>query len=118
MPVLVPTEKELIQLRTEREQAWQLLRRQWIDGEDVSKEAGGIDAERALPDAFEYRVFSADAVADRLRREAERVHVQASLLAQLENEGQRVQEVEQHLNRLSVEKRKLDNEWENVMESL
>lgn len=110
----VPTEKELIQLRTEREQAWQLLRRQWIDGEDVSKEASEIDAERALPDAFEYRVFSADAVADRLRREAERVHVQASLLAQLENEGQRAQDVEQHLNKLSVEKRKLDNEWETL----
>lgn len=110
----VPTEKALIQLRTEREQAWQLLRRQWIDGEDVSKEAGEIDAERALPDAFEYRIVSADAVADRLRREAERVHVQASLLAQLENEGQRAEDVKQQLDRLSAEKRKLDNEWETL----
>ena len=60
---------------------WQLLRRQWIDGEDVNIEATTIDAERTLPDAFEHRVVGADELADRLRREAERVHSQASLLA-------------------------------------
>lgn len=108
----VPTEAELIELRTEREKAWQLLRRQWIDGEDVNTEAGTIDPERALPDAFEYRVISADDLADRLRREAERVHSQASLLAEFENEKQRAREIVQQLDECTAEKRQIDTDWE------
>jgi len=108
----VPTEEELIELRTEREQVWQLLRRQWIAGEDVNKEASAIDAERALPDAFEYRVGGADEIADRLRREAERVHTQASLLAELENEKQRAEEITGKFGECTVEKRQVDTDWE------
>ena len=108
----VPSEEELIELRTEREQAWQLLRRQWIDGEDVNTEASIIDAERALPDAFEYRVIGADKLADRLRREAERVHSQASLLAELENEKQRAGEIVQQLDGCTAEKGQIDTDWE------
>jgi len=108
----VPTEEELIELRTEREQAWQLLRRQWIHGEDVNTEASTMDAERALPDAFEYRVIGADELADRLRREAERVHSQASLLAELENEKQRTGEIVQQLDECTAEKRQIDTDWE------
>ena len=108
----VPTEEELLELRTEREQVWQLLRRQWIDGEDVNKEASAIDTERALPDALEYRVIGADELADRLRREADRVHSQASLLAQLENEELRAEEIAQQLDKFSTEKINIDADWE------
>jgi len=108
----VPTEEELIALRTEREQVWQLLRRQWIDGEDVNIEASAMDAERALPDAFEYRVIGADELADRLRREAERVHSQASLLAELENEKQRAGEIVQQLDECTDEKKQIDTDWD------
>ena len=108
----VPTEEELNELRTEREQAWQLLRRQWIDGEDVNKESSAFDSERALPDAFEYRVIGADELADRLRREAERVHTQANLLAELEDEKQRYGEITPQLGECATEKKKIDTEWE------
>ena len=108
----VPTEEELMEVRAEREQAWQLLRRQWLDGEDVNTEASAIDADRALPDAFQYRVIGADELADRLRREAERVHTQASLLAELENEKQRAEEIEQQLNECATEKKQIDADWE------
>ncbi len=108
----VPTEEELVERRTEREQVWQLLRRQWIDGEEVSREAGEMDAERALPDAFEYRVLSADELADRLRREADRVLVQASLLAQSKKEELRAEEIAQQLDKFSVEKKNIDADWE------
>ena len=108
----VPTEEELIELRTKREQAWQLLRRQWIDGEDVNTEANTIDAERTLPDAFEHRVIGADELADRLRRETERVHSQASLLAELENEKQHAREIVQQLDECTAEKRQIDTDWE------
>ena len=108
----VPTEEELLELRTEREQVWKLLRRQWIDGEDVHKKASAIDPERALPDAFEYRMIGADELADRLRREAERVHAQASLLAQSKNEELRAEETAQQLDKFSAEKKDIDAAWE------
>jgi uncharacterized protein YhaN len=108
----VPTEDELDTVRAEREQAWQLLRRQWIDEEDVNSEANAFDAERALPDAFEYRVIGADELADRLRREAERVHTQATLLAESENDKKYAGEIEQQLGECTAEKRQIDTDWE------
>jgi uncharacterized protein YhaN len=108
----VPTEEELIVLRTERERAWQLLRRQWLDGEDVNTEASAMDAERALPDAFEHRVIGTDELADRLRREAERVHSQAGLLAELENGKQRAGEILQQLDACTAEKGQIDIDWD------
>jgi len=107
----VPTEEELTVLRTERDQAWQLLRRQWIDGEDVNTEASAMDAERPLPDAFEYRVIGADELADRLRREDERVHSQASLLAELENEKRRTEESVQQIDVCTAEEKQIDTDW-------
>ena len=76
-----------------------------------------MDAERALPDAFEYRVLSADELADRLRREAERVHTQASLLAQLDNEELRAEEIAQQLDKFSAEKKNIDADWETLWDA-
>ncbi|MFH2131407.1 MAG: AAA family ATPase, partial [bacterium] len=77
----VPTEEELNQIRAKRQQGWTLLRRQWLDGEDVSREALVYDDALNLPDAYEKTVGQADATADRLRREADRVHQYAALIA-------------------------------------
>ena len=77
----VPTEASLIHARSERDAVWQLLRRQWVDGEDVSTEASEHQGEGTLPGVFEASLVDADEVSDRLRREADRVHVLASLQA-------------------------------------
>lgn len=110
----VPTEEELIEFRTEREQVWQLLRRQWINGEDVKTEASAIDAERALPDVFEFRVAGSDELADRLRREADRVHTKASLLADQEAAKLRSGEFTQQLNECAAEKKQIDIGWQGL----
>lgn len=112
----VPTEEDLIEVRTSREQAWQLLRRHWIDKEDISAEAAvlthvAIDAERALPDAYETRVAEADQLSDRLRREADRVHKQASLMAGQEEAKQRACEITRQLDECAAERIQLDVDW-------
>lgn len=109
---VVPTENDLTQARSAREQAWKLLRRQWLDGEDVDTQAREMDAQRALPDAFEFRVITADALADRLRREAERVHTKASLLAEQESSNQRAGQIARQLEACHDEKRQIDADWE------
>lgn len=112
----VPTEDELMEMRTERDQAWQLLRRQWLEGEDVNAEASALDAERTLPDAFEYRLAETDELADRLRREVDRVHTKASQLAELENQKQRANEIEKQLDKCVADKSQLDSDWITLWE--
>ena len=88
----VPTETDLTAVRSRRDQGWQLLRRQWVEGEDVAEESRRFSSEAPLPEAYEKLVGLSDQTADRLRREADRVQKQASLLAAMESlESRRVQ---------------------------
>jgi hypothetical protein len=80
----VPEEAELIRVRASRDAGWRLLRRQWIDGEDIADEAKSYSPDAALPDAYERRVGLSDAIADRLRREADRVQKHAALQSRIE----------------------------------
>ena len=108
----VPTEVALVDARSERDAIWQLLRRQWVDGEDVSAESVEYQCECALPDAFETRIAGADEVSDRLRREADRVHALASLLAKQESGQQQGQQIDGQLEATSIENSQLDADWQ------
>ena len=81
----IPSEEELQLVRGQREEGWQLLRRQWLDGEDVAEESRAFDQENDLPTAYEGLVEKTDVIADRLCQEADRVASIAVLRAQLEN---------------------------------
>lgn len=108
----VPTESVLTNARSERDVVWQLLRRQWVDGEDVSAEASEHQGEGTLPDAFETRLADADEVSDRLRREADRVHALASLQAKQEGGQQQGQQIDEQLEATSADKSQLDADWQ------
>ncbi|MCK4378914.1 MAG: hypothetical protein KAW01_06195, partial [Deltaproteobacteria bacterium] len=81
----VPLEEDLEISRKKRQDGWKLLRRQWIDGDDVSAEAAEYAPGQDLPDAYEQQVEKSDLIADRLRREAERVSRAAVLRARIES---------------------------------
>ena len=107
----VPTEESLTLARSQRDGVWSLLRRKWINGEEVSGEASSIQGEGTLPDAFEASVANADELSDRLRREADRVHALASLLAKQEG-GKRLEEqIDKEFEANSAKKVELDMEW-------
>jgi uncharacterized protein YhaN len=72
----VPSEAELLEARAERDRAWDGVLAAWRDGkapDDATELAGG----------YRRRVEQADTLADRLRREAERVERRARLNAEL-----------------------------------
>jgi len=73
----------LAQTRKKREQGWHILRRQWLDQEDVTEESQSYDPEQPLPEAYEGYVGRADLIADRLRREADQVSNTAAFRAQI-----------------------------------
>ena len=109
----VPTESVLTHARSERDVLWQLLRRQWVGGEEVSAEARREhQGEGTLPDAFETRLAGADEVSDRLRREADRVHALASLQARQESGQQQGQQIDGQLEATNTEKAQLDADWQ------
>lgn len=80
----VPNVEELNQNRSRRDQGWKLLRRQWLQGEDVAAESHDYDPIHPLPEAYEKLVSISDQTADRLYREADRVQKHASLRARAE----------------------------------
>jgi uncharacterized protein YhaN len=108
----VPTETELDAVRSDRDQVWQLLRRQWIDGADVSAEARQLDAEGVLPDVFEDRLAQADELSDRLRREADRVHAMASLRATQDAMHRQAADIDQQLETCAAKKSRIDMDWQ------
>ena len=108
----VPTESVLTHARSERDALWQLLRRQWVEGEEVSAEAREHLGEGTLPDVFETRLAGADEVSDRLRREADRVHALASLQARKEGGQQQGQQIDGQLEETNAEKVQLDADWQ------
>ena len=110
----VPTEAALIRARSERDAVWQLLRSQWVDGNDVSDEASEYQSEGTLPDTFENRLSGADEVSDRLRREADRVHTLASLQARRSGAQQQVESISEQLEAASAEKSQLDADWQAI----
>ena len=110
----VPTEAALTDARSERDAVWQLLRRQWMDSEDVSAEAGEQQSDGTLPDVFENRLAGADEVSDRLRREADRVHALASFQAKQESGQRQAEEIAEQLEAINAEKVQLDADWQEL----
>jgi len=107
----VPSEQDLALTRKKRQDGWQLLRRKWIDGDDISKEAQEYDPGQAIYDAYEKNVEQADLIADRLRREATRVAKAASLRARIEALEEKIQEIDQQEKELDVRKENIDAKW-------
>ena len=89
----VPVEEELTKNRKRRDQGWSLLRRQWLQREDVTEESRNYDSELSLPEAYERMVSVSDHIADRLYREADRVQQHASLRSRAEKIEKRVTEI-------------------------
>ena len=110
----VPTEAALTDARSKRDAVWQLLRRQWMDGEDVSAEVGEQQSNGTLPDVFENCLAGADEVSDRLRREADRVHALASLQVKQESRQRQAEEIAEQLEATNAEKVQLDADWQEL----
>ena len=95
----VPTEEVLLAARERREQGWRLVKAAWLDrAARRAKTVAAFLAEFApkgtLASAYEQSVQRGDALADRLRREADRVAHKAEWLAQLNRHRTTAQRLE------------------------
>jgi uncharacterized protein YhaN len=82
----VPSEEDLMRARERRDKGWALVRRA-LEGEPAADEetdrfVKGFAQARSLVEAYEAGVHLGDEVADRLRREADRVAIKARLVSE------------------------------------
>jgi uncharacterized protein YhaN len=108
----VPSEEELGSARARRDYGWKLIRREWLEKEDISEERKAFDAENDLPEAYEKSVGRADQVGDRLRREADRVAKQAKLISDRGKNALALKDLEEQKERIEVQLRKIQERWE------
>lgn len=108
----IPTERDLVASRRKRQEGWHLLRRQWLDGEDVAREAAEYEPGRAVHDAYEEHVEQADYIADRLRREAALVAKAASLRARIESLEETIKEIAEQERELTGREEDLAAAWQ------
>lgn len=106
-----PTEQDLQRARERREEGWQLVRQAWLEGRSDPLREKAFDPERSLVDAYEKSVADADATADRLRREADRVAKLAALLADKEGSEHRTAELETTQSELTVRLKAWQEQW-------
>jgi uncharacterized protein YhaN len=110
----VPLEDDLIKARAHRDKGWHLVRRSWLEGENVTEEAQAFAHEISLDAAYEKSVKEADDIADRLRREADRVAKQAELLAQAQKCDNDIVGLQKELTRVDERHRELTRSWEDL----
>jgi len=106
----VPTEEDLQMARKIRDQGWQLILQAWKEGEG---EPGGT-----LTEAYEISVKDADELADRLRREADRVAKKAKLIAEGDTNKARLKNLKVELEGADTVLGEKNKEWLMVWETI
>ncbi|MFA6499538.1 MAG: AAA family ATPase [Desulfurivibrionaceae bacterium] len=109
-----PTEEELVLIRSQRDLGWELLRRQWLKGEDLAGEDVAFGQDLPLPEAYEKRVAQADTVADRLRHEADRVQAFAALRTEQQSLTETLVALESEKSQNTLAFQAMDTEWRTL----
>lgn len=97
----VPTEADLLQAREQRNAQWQDLKTQWHQGQPLPSTEG-----------FEQKLELTDLLADRLRREAERVQQKVQLQAQCQAHQTELEQLSQHTTQLEEAQQRIALEWQ------
>jgi uncharacterized protein YhaN len=113
----VPQEEDLTTARAARASGWSLVRRSWLDREDVRDAVRAWTMGEELPAAFERAVVQADEVADRLRRETERVQQLAIQKAEHERWSARIAELALQETSLAEDRRRHEDAWSEAWRS-
>lgn len=101
----VPSEKDLLEARERRDQTWSSLRRQRQQRQQWDEREIGV---------FEKRIEETDDLADRLRREADRVQLQAQLSARRDQFAGAAQALEADLARAQEETGRVEAAWKEL----
>jgi uncharacterized protein YhaN len=118
----VPTEEAVAASREHRDEGWRLIKARWIDNVPDDKAMASFLAASAptssLVAAYEESVQRADMLADRLRREAERVAHNAALVAALEKHRASHAALEHELHAADELQAFIERDWNRLIAPL
>ncbi len=118
----VPSEEDLQQARQLRETGWRLVRRAWL--EQIREETRTADflanftPAGSLAEAYERSVERADLVADRLRREANRVAGKAKLVADRGQRRDQLDKLNEQLRETADRLTAVEGQWRTLWQPL
>ena len=107
----VPSEDDLASARERREHLWTRVRRAWLERHDARQNTDAPGVPPDLATAYEDAVEHADEIADRLRREAERVARQATLTTQHDKAVKTLEQLTADRDLLEAEVRQQHERW-------
>lgn len=114
----VPTESDLAEARRRRDAGWHLVRTLLETGHPPEAEAGAFLQEFApsnsLPEAMETAMGRADEIADRLRREADRVARKAGLLVDRDRLDQTLERAKSAATDAQARQEALLRDWRDL----
>lgn len=114
----VPTEIILLESRKRRDAGWLLVKTAWLEQKTDEDGIRSFDPELPLDQAYEKSVGEADEIADRLRREVERVAQKALWLASRNQSLKDVAQLEADKEDVLISKNKLLEEWNQIWNRL
>jgi uncharacterized protein YhaN len=114
----VPSEDDLEQAREQRGRGWQLILHT-LEGnpvldEEIDDYIKGVGISKTLSEAFENSIQKADEIADRLRREADRVAAKAKLLADQSSHAKERGRLKTEIDFAEKAHQKLVKEWMQI----
>jgi len=117
----VPTEEDLVNARKLRDEGWELVKKAWLE-EDREREAiahfiESFQSGNSLAEAYEISVQQADEIADRLRREADRVATKAKLLGDEQAKRTLLDRLKGELKEADEKMKQLRLEWTELWRS-
>jgi len=111
----VPTEEDLQNSRNKRDRGWRFvqskLKGNLIPDEELADFIQWFQPSSALAEAFEASVFQADGIADRLRREADRVATLAKLLAEKSAQKKQAERLNKDFGVAEKKLAEITDEW-------
>ncbi|CAN5684285.1 YhaN family protein [soil metagenome] len=115
----VPSAGELAKAREHRDLGWKLVRQGYIErSADADNLSAGFSHGATLPEAYESAVLRADAVADGLRHDTQRMTEHAVAVERIAQLSGAVTEDQARLKDLSARQEAWQREWSAVTDSL
>ncbi|WP_409299874.1 AAA family ATPase [Peribacillus sp. SCS-155] len=111
----IPTELELQELRSARDEHWLQIRSRLQGDTDINKKESALD--QPLDQAFERSMYKADHASDRMRIQAEKVGEKNKCLGDIKTSEQKLVYLKEKLTELKDEYDNLQNEWAGIWEN-
>jgi uncharacterized protein YhaN len=118
----VPSEEDLADARKRRDAGWKLVRRAWQQPPENAHEVRdfltAFESAGSLAEGYERSVQHADQVADRLRREADRVALKAGLLADRQKRSQQRDQLARQFSETESALERIQQHWSHLWQPL